>query len=69
VRTRPKRLAYVSCDVDSFVRDAGRLLEDGGTRLRELTAFALFPYTEHTEITARFEHSVGEAPDTRESTR
>jgi tRNA/tmRNA/rRNA uracil-C5-methylase (TrmA/RlmC/RlmD family) len=69
VRTRPKRLVYVSCDVDSFVRDADRLLEDGGTRLRELTAFALFPYTEHTEITARFEHSAGEAPDTREPTR
>jgi len=47
----------VSCDVDSFVRDAERLLEDGRNRLRELTAFALFPYTEHTEITARFEPS------------
>jgi len=69
VRARPKLLAYVSCDVDSFLRDAGRLLEDGRTRLRELTAFALFPYTEHVEIAARFENSEGEAPDTREPTR
>jgi tRNA/tmRNA/rRNA uracil-C5-methylase (TrmA/RlmC/RlmD family) len=69
VRTPPSRLAYVSCDVDSFVRDAKRLLEDGRNRLRELTAFALFPYTEHTEITARFEPSAGETPDTGEPTR
>jgi 23S rRNA (uracil1939-C5)-methyltransferase len=69
VGTPPSLLAYVSCDVDSFVRDAERLLEEGGNQLRELTAFALFPYTEHTEITARFEHSAAETPDTREPTR
>jgi 23S rRNA (uracil1939-C5)-methyltransferase len=69
VATPPKRLAYVSCDVASFVRDAGVLLERAGTRLRELTAFALFPYTEHTEVAACFEHAAEETPDTREPTR
>jgi tRNA/tmRNA/rRNA uracil-C5-methylase (TrmA/RlmC/RlmD family) len=69
VRTPPKQLAYVSCDVESFVRDAGPLLEAGGTQLRELAAFALFPYSEHAEMTALFECSAGAAPDTCEPTR
>lgn len=69
VRSPPKQLAYVSCDVDSFARDAGFLLENGGIRLREVTAFALFPYTGHTEITARFVRSEREAADTGETTR
>jgi 23S rRNA (uracil1939-C5)-methyltransferase len=69
VNTPPERLAYVSCDADSFVRDAGALLEQGRIRLRELTAFAMFPYTEHSEITALFALEATEAPDMHEATR
>jgi len=68
----PGRLAYVSCDADSFIRDAGALLEQERVRLRELTAFALFPYTEHSEITALFVSeaaAAAEAPDMAAATR
>jgi 23S rRNA (uracil1939-C5)-methyltransferase len=50
----PRRLLYVSCDLDSFERDAARL-HAGGARLAALDAFALFPGTEHVETVARFE--------------
>jgi 23S rRNA (uracil1939-C5)-methyltransferase len=68
VREPPRRLAYVSCDLDSFSRDAERL-HAGGARPTEIVAFALFPYTEHVEIAARFEAGPPEAADTRETTR
>ena len=69
VQAPPRQLAYVSCAVDSFARDAERLLADGRVRLRELTAFASFPYTQHVEIAARFERPVAATPDTREPKR
>jgi len=69
VRDLPQQLAYLSCDVDTFTRDAERLLAGGVARLRELSAFALFPYTEHVEIAARFERPRPEAPDTPAPTR
>jgi tRNA/tmRNA/rRNA uracil-C5-methylase (TrmA/RlmC/RlmD family) len=50
----PRRFAYVSCDVDSFERDAASLL--GSLELRSLAAYDLFPHTEHLEILAVFEH-------------
>jgi 23S rRNA (uracil1939-C5)-methyltransferase len=51
--TPPQRFAYVSCDVDSFERDAAQLL--GSFRLVTLEAFDLFPHTEHLETLAVFE--------------
>lgn len=51
--TPPARFAYVSCDVDSFERDAATLL--GAFTLRSLTAYDLFPHTEHLETLAVFE--------------
>jgi len=50
----PARLVYVSCDLDSFERDAARLAA-AGMRLAELTACDLFPNTHHVETLARFE--------------
>jgi len=49
----PERFAYVSCDIDSFERDAEQLLES--FRLSALEAFDLFPHTEHLETLAVFE--------------
>jgi 23S rRNA (uracil1939-C5)-methyltransferase len=52
-KTPPERFAYVSCDIDSFERDAGELLAP--FRLASLEAYDLFPYTEHLETLAVFE--------------
>jgi 23S rRNA (uracil1939-C5)-methyltransferase len=51
--TPPQRFAYVSCDIDSFERDAASLL--GSFELRSLAAYDLFPHTEHLETLAVFE--------------
>lgn len=49
----PSRLAYVSCDLDSFERDAGVLAT--AFRLTRLAAYDLFPHTEHLEVLGVFE--------------
>ena len=49
----PPRFAYVSCDADSLERDASQL--EGPFRLASLTAYDLFPHTEHVESLAVFE--------------
>jgi 23S rRNA (uracil1939-C5)-methyltransferase len=59
---QPARLLYLSCGVDSFVRDARRLLaQDVGPgrpfALRALIAYDLFPNTGHVETLACFERS------------
>jgi 23S rRNA (uracil1939-C5)-methyltransferase len=51
----PARLLYVSCGLDSFLEDTRRLIARGKLRLAALTAFDLFPYTDHIETLARFE--------------
>ncbi len=48
------RLVYVSCGLDSLLRDAERL-EGGGWRAVHAEAFDAFPYTEHIETLAVFE--------------
>ncbi|MCP4003602.1 MAG: class I SAM-dependent RNA methyltransferase [bacterium] len=53
----PATLVYVSCGLDSFLREATEWLDSGRLRLRTLDAFALFPYTEHVETLAVFERS------------
>jgi 23S rRNA (uracil1939-C5)-methyltransferase len=49
----PRRFAYVSCDIDSFERDAHVL--SSVLRLRSLSAYDLFPHTEHLETLAVLE--------------
>ncbi len=49
----PQRFVYVSCDVDSFERDCAQLLPV--LDLRALSAYDLFPHTEHLETLAVFE--------------
>jgi 23S rRNA (uracil1939-C5)-methyltransferase len=57
--TPPSRLVYVSCGLSSFLDDARALLETGALWLTELTAFDLFPHTEHVETVARFDRATG----------
>jgi 23S rRNA (uracil1939-C5)-methyltransferase len=52
-RARPERLAYVSCGLGSFLRDAEALVE-GGLELEATTLYDLFPYTAHVETLAWF---------------
>jgi 23S rRNA (uracil1939-C5)-methyltransferase len=51
----PERLIYVSCEIESLLRDAVQLTAHGKLRLGGLTAFNLMPFTEHVETVARFE--------------
>jgi 23S rRNA (uracil1939-C5)-methyltransferase len=53
----PARLLYVSCGVKSLVEDAVALTARGTLRLASLTAFNLFPFSEHVETLARFERA------------
>jgi tRNA/tmRNA/rRNA uracil-C5-methylase (TrmA/RlmC/RlmD family) len=50
---RPVKLIYMSCNPDSFARDASRLMADG-YRLDEVSAHDLLPQTRHAELLARF---------------
>jgi len=49
----PTQLFYLSCGIDSFMRDAQALCE-GGLRLERLTAIDMFPNTDHVETLAVF---------------
>jgi 23S rRNA (uracil1939-C5)-methyltransferase len=51
----PERLLYVSCGLDSLIRDTAFLTSRGRLRLGALTAFNLLPFTDHVETVARFE--------------
>jgi tRNA/tmRNA/rRNA uracil-C5-methylase (TrmA/RlmC/RlmD family) len=53
----PQRFLYVSCALDSLLRDAAQLTSRGTLRLGALTAFNLLPFTEHVETVARFERA------------
>jgi 23S rRNA (uracil1939-C5)-methyltransferase len=49
-----ERFIYVSCGLDSFLRDTALLTSRGKLRLNALTAFNLMPFTEHVETVAHF---------------
>lgn len=49
----PSSFIYVSCGLDSFLRDTKGL--STSLALRDLVIFDLFPHTEHVEVAARFE--------------
>ena len=53
----PPRFVYISCGLESFLKDAGRLTSSGRLRLAALTAFDLLPFTDHVETLARFERA------------
>jgi 23S rRNA (uracil1939-C5)-methyltransferase len=56
VRSRPRRIVYVSCDPPTMARDASRFV-DGGYRLASLEAFDLFPNTPHVETLGVFDRA------------
>lgn len=51
----PERFVYVSCAIESFLRDTARLICPGRLRLTALTAFNLLPFTEHVETIAQYD--------------
>jgi tRNA/tmRNA/rRNA uracil-C5-methylase (TrmA/RlmC/RlmD family) len=51
----PERFIYVSCGLESFIRDCASLTSRGMLQLRSLAAFNLMPFTDHVEIVACFE--------------
>ena len=51
----PRRLVYVSCGLDAFLRDAARLVTEGGYAVSGLRAYDLLPYTDHVETVACFD--------------
>lgn len=53
VRARIPRLLYLSCEPESFARDAA-ILVAGGYRLRRVQPFDLMPQTEHVELLGDF---------------
>jgi tRNA/tmRNA/rRNA uracil-C5-methylase (TrmA/RlmC/RlmD family) len=53
----PDRFLYVSCGLESFLKDTARLTSSGKLKLVALSAFNLMPFTEHVETVARFERT------------
>jgi 23S rRNA (uracil1939-C5)-methyltransferase len=53
----PEHFIYISCGLESFLKDAAQLTANGKLRLRALTAFNLMPFTDHVETVARFERA------------
>ncbi|MGA2343194.1 MAG: hypothetical protein ABSG29_08380 [Steroidobacteraceae bacterium] len=51
----PACFLYVSCGLKSLIEDSAKLTASGPLRLTGLTAFNLFPFSEHVETLARFE--------------
>lgn len=50
---KPQKLVAISCDLQSFIRDA-EILQSGGYRLSEVTMIDQFVFTAHTELVALF---------------
>ena len=53
----PDRFVYVSCGLESLLKDTAQLTSRGKLRLRALNAFNLLPFTEHVETVACFERA------------
>jgi 23S rRNA (uracil1939-C5)-methyltransferase len=52
-KSKVKRIAYVSCDADTFARDA-KILIGGGFKLGEVIPVDQFQYSEHVELAGVF---------------
>jgi tRNA (uracil-5-)-methyltransferase len=53
----PERFIYISCGLESFLRDVSQLTARATLRLRSLAAFNLLPFTEHVESVACFDRT------------
>ncbi len=56
VQEHKSAVLYIACGIDSFKKDAQRLLESG-YRLRKAAAVDMFPHTSHLEVAALFQPS------------
>ncbi len=54
LKLAPRRIFYVSCNPESFVRDLSIFFQKGGYRLARLSPFDFFPQTQHVELLAEF---------------
>jgi 23S rRNA (uracil1939-C5)-methyltransferase len=53
-QAKVRKIAYVSCDADSFARDA-KILVEGGFKLREVIPVDQFLYSPHVELVGVFQ--------------
>jgi 23S rRNA (uracil1939-C5)-methyltransferase len=56
-RLRPARVLYLSCNPESFARDAAALVS-AGFRLASVQPFDLLPQTDHVELLGRFDRAI-----------
>ena len=57
VKSRPRQLLYISCNVASFLTDAELLVQREQFKLDAMQVYDLFPYTEHVETLALFQRA------------
>lgn len=50
----PRRIVYVSCNPETFARDASDLVENHGYRFEQAGIVDMFPHTSHVEIIGAF---------------
>ncbi len=55
----PSRIVYVSCNPQTFARDAGSLIGRHGFRLSRAGIVDMFPHTRHAEVIGLFTRSEG----------
>ena len=58
IKTPPQRFIYLSCGLNSFLKETQILLDSKKFTLKKIQPFNLFPYTNHIETLALFEHII-----------
>ena len=53
IKLKPRKIVYVACDPAALARDSKTLI-DAGYKLDHISAYDLFPMTQHIECVARF---------------